>query len=222
MKKIIMLTLVVVLIAGGAYRFLMGTDASTSFKISQYLPESVNSFFQLEGDVVNSDGTVIETDLATTSESPFADPVETQADNPDDTGVADLKNTGVEIEQNNQKNANSVEAEVASDTPIEVATEESNSEKKLQEDVKTLAESVTETAITEQQALNQEAETTQQPVTNPEVVKLEQKLTQLKASISQFDNENEALQQKFKQMLQQNKELATRLNKLNTQLHASN
>ena len=222
MKKIIMLTLVVVLIAGGAYRFLIGTDASTSFKISQFLPESVNNFFQLDSDVVNSDDTVIEADLATTSESPFAETIETQNDNPDDTGVTDLKNTGVEIEQNNQKNANSAEAEVASDTAIEVATEKSNSEKKSQEDVKTLAESVTETAITEQQALNQETDTTQQPVTNPEVVKLEQKLTQLKASIRQFDNENEALQQKFKQMLQQNKELATRLNKLNTQLHASN
>jgi len=219
MKKIIMLSLVVILIAGGAYRFLMDTDPSASFNISQYLPESVNNFFQLESDVVNSDGTVIEADLATTSESPFADPVQTQVVN---AGVADIKNEGTEVEQNNQKDANSAEAEVASDTPIDVTAEESNIEKKPQEDGKTLAESVTESAITEQQALNQEKDTNQKSVTNPEVVKLEQKLTQLKASISQFDNENEALQQKFKQMLQQNKELATRLNKLNTQLHASN
>lgn len=57
---------------------------------------------------------------------------------------------------------------------------------------------------------------------SPELIKIEKQLGKMTTSINQLDSENQILQNKFKQMLKENKDLAIKLKQIDTNINTIN
>ena len=197
MLKLVLSVVAVVILAGGGYFFF--APNAKDLNLMQYVPESIAAYLPA--------GT--ETEVVDLSSEPFLQ--ENSVDQTEETvsQVTEMDSDPEIIEVQPIINENIADAA----DPLVDKRVETNAQS-AKEIITKAPIKVAEPIVQQKQ---QEEILTKKP---PEVIKLENKLVDMNSSISELDNENEKLQQKFKEMLKKNKDLALTLSQIEEKLKA--
>lgn len=194
MAKLVISLVTVLFFAGGYFYFVPGSsDAS----FTQYLPNSLTSFFK-EDEMVEL--SVDQSDL---------DPIEEVVSQPVETYKTQKDFVRKELDENVEPAATSTDSSV--EGSVEVATD------LIPEALRTAEEKMANGASNDVPT-----KTIIEPIISSDLIKLENELVEMNTSIIDIDSENEKLQQKFKEMLKKNKDLAVTLGRLEKELETTN
>jgi len=188
----LVISLVTVLFLAGGYFYFVPGSSDVNF--TQYLPESLTRLFK-EGETVEL--SVDQSDLT---------PLEEIVSQPIDAAQPQKDRVETKLDESVAKSTASSDKESVAVSTDHISEVLVTAEEQMAND--TSNDASTNVTI----AANQSSD----------IVKLESKLVEMNTSISDLDAENEKLQQRFKEMLRKNKDLALTLNRLEEKLKTPN
>jgi hypothetical protein len=219
MNKTLTISLVAALgvVGGGAY-MLMDSDKN----FSEYVPEPVTA---LIGDYLPSNFKTEQQDIVETQISGIvedtAEVVEDYADAQDSVQMEEVQQSAPQIEETlevvEENNTQQIENNY---DPAPQQTVEQSAE---QNDLKQGDDNVVDLAMKEiQESLNEVSNQVEVTSNNPKAKIIEEKIVAVSNKISKLDMENKKLEEKFQNVLRENRELAKQLHDIDQQLTQSN